>query len=46
VGVTFVGAEQSDDVRKIARRLSLQDEFGRMDSAGRQGQGRRRRRRR
>ena len=44
VGVTFVGAEQSDDVRKIARRLSLQDEFGRMDSAGRQGQRRRRRR--
>ena len=45
VGITFVGAEQADDVRKIARRLSLQDEFGRMDSAGRPG-GRQQRRRR
>jgi superfamily II DNA/RNA helicase len=33
VGVTFVGSEQSDDVRKIARRLSLQDEFGQMSSS-------------
>jgi superfamily II DNA/RNA helicase len=46
VGITFVGSEQADDVRKIANRLSLQNEFGRMSSAGRSGHGRARRRRR
>ena len=55
-GVTLVAAEQTDDVRKIARGLKLQDEFGRMNGSGRtngtrpsgqqrpRGQGRRRRR--
>jgi superfamily II DNA/RNA helicase len=55
-GVTFVAAEQADDVRKLARGLKLQDEFGRMNGSDRtngtgrsghdrpRGQGRRRRR--
>ena len=34
-GVTLVAAEQADDVRKIARGLRLQDEFGRMQSGRR-----------
>ena len=34
-GVTFVAGEQRDDVRKIARGLELQDEFGRMNGSGR-----------
>jgi len=46
VGITFVASEQADDVRKIAHRLSLQNEFGRMSSAGRSGHRQPRRRRR
>jgi superfamily II DNA/RNA helicase len=34
-GVTFVAAEQADDVRKLARGLKLQDEFGRMNGTAR-----------
>jgi len=34
VGVTFVAAEQSNDVRKIARRLSLENEFRRGTKEG------------
>jgi superfamily II DNA/RNA helicase len=47
VGVTFVGPEQADDVRKIARNLSLQGEFARagLSTNGHKARGRRRRRR-
>ena len=47
VGVTFVGPEQADYVRKIARNLSLQGEFARagLSTNGHKARGRRRRRR-
>ncbi|MGI8512755.1 MAG: DEAD/DEAH box helicase [Solirubrobacteraceae bacterium] len=35
VGITFVGSGQAGDVHGMARRLSLQAEFGRMDSTDR-----------
>ena len=34
-GMTFVAAEQADDVGKIARGLKLHDEFGRMNGSDR-----------
>jgi ATP-dependent RNA helicase RhlE len=44
IGVTFVASDQRDDMKKMAHRLKLHDEYGRMNGAG-GGQQRRRRRR-
>jgi ATP-dependent RNA helicase RhlE len=46
VGITFVASDQEGDVHKIARSLSLQDEFRRMGSANGAGLGKRQRQRR